>query len=99
METFLIKDILKVQFRATKFILGDYSMDYKLRLTNLKLLPLMYIYELTDILFAIKSFKNHTIRFDVSQHSQFNESTTIDLLTLSFITRYTTMPSLLTLIL
>ena len=33
-------------------------MDYKSRLTNLKLLPLMYIYELTDILFAIKSFKN-----------------------------------------
>ena len=76
---FLIKDILlleRVQRRATKFILGDYSMDYKSRLTNLKLLPLMYIYELTDILFAIKSFKKRTSSFDISQYLQFNESTT-----------------------
>ena len=44
---YLIKDIMlleRVQRRATKFILSDYSMDYKSRLINLKLLPLMYIY-------------------------------------------------------
>ena len=73
------QDILlleRVQRRATKFILGDYSMDYKSRLTNLKLLPLMYIYELTDILFAIKSFKTSTNNFDIFQHLQFNESRT-----------------------
>ena len=76
---FLIKDILlleRVQRGATKFILDDYNMDYKLRLTNLKLLPLMYIYELTDILFAIKSLKRRTSNFDISQYLQFNESTT-----------------------
>ena len=76
---FLIKYILlleMVQRRATKFILGNYSMDYKSRLTNLKLLPLMYICELTGILFAIKSFKKRTSSFDLSQYLQFNESTT-----------------------
>ena len=57
---YLIKDILlleRVQRRATKFILGDYSMDYKSRLTNLKLLPLMYTYELTDFV-CNKIFQN-----------------------------------------
>ena len=42
---FLIKDVLlleRVQRRATKFILGDYSMDYKSRLIYLKLLPPLY---------------------------------------------------------
>ena len=42
---------------TTVYIIYIIHMDYKSRLTNLKLLPLMYIYELTDI-FAIKSFKN-----------------------------------------
>ena len=76
---FLIKDILlleRVQRRATKFILDNYSMDYKSRLTQLKLLPLMYFYELTDILFAIKSFKNPTDSFNIFQHLQFNKSGT-----------------------
>ena len=38
----------------------------------------MHIYELTDILFAIKSFKKCTSSFDISQYLQFNfnESTT-----------------------
>ena len=44
-----IKDILlleRVQRRATKYILDDYTFSYKSRLTKLNLLPLMYIYEL-----------------------------------------------------
>ena len=76
---FLIKDILlleRVQRRATKFILDNYSMDYKSRLTQLKLLPLMYFYKLTDILFAIKSFKNPTDSFNIFQHLQYNKSGT-----------------------
>ena len=36
----------------------------------------MYTYELTDILFAIKSFKKSTNGFDIFQHLQFNESGT-----------------------
>ena len=48
-----IKDIItieQVQRRTTKFILNDYNMDYKQRLT-LQLLPLMYWLELQDVLF------------------------------------------------
>ena len=98
---FLIKDILlleRVQRRATKFILGDYSMDYKSRLINLKLLPLMYTYELTDILFAIKSFKTSTnivlIYFNIYSLTNLE----LDLLTLNCVIRPLVMPSLLTLI-
>ena len=75
-------------------------MDYKSRLTNLKLLPLIYIYELTDILLVIKSFKQHTSSFDISQYSQLNlMNQQLDLPTLSFVTRFTTIPSLPILIL
>ena len=66
----------RVQCRATKFILGDYSMNYKSRLINLKLLPLMYINELTETLLAVKSFKKRTNTFDIPQYLQFNELTT-----------------------
>ena len=52
----LLKDIElleQIQRRATKFILNDYSSDYKFRLTSLKLLPLMMFYELLDLSFFI----------------------------------------------
>ena len=57
----LIKDIKcleRVQRRATKFVLQDYPSDYKTRLLSLKLLPLMYWFELQDILFLIRFFKD-----------------------------------------
>ena len=47
----LIKDITcleNVQCWATKFVLNDYTSDYKSRLTTLHLLPLMYWLELKD---------------------------------------------------
>ena len=47
----LIKDIRnfeRIQCRATKFILQDYSLDYKTRLLSLNLLPLMHWYELQE---------------------------------------------------
>ena len=50
---YLIKDIKKLeqlQHRATKYILSDYISDYKNRLIYLRLLPLMYIFEIPDIL-------------------------------------------------
>ena len=55
--SYLHKDILileKIQRRATKFILNDYSSDYKSRLLSLKLLPLMMLFELNDIIFFVK---------------------------------------------
>ena len=55
-RSYPIKDIHdlileRVQCRATKYILNNYSSDYISRLTNLNLLPLMYLYELNDIIF------------------------------------------------
>ena len=58
---FQIKDITfieRIQRRATKYILNDYTSDYKSRLLSLNLLPLMYFFELQDIIFAVKSLKN-----------------------------------------
>ena len=54
----LRKDIMlleRVQRRASKFLLNDYSSDYKSRLI-LNLLPLSMVMELNDILFFLKSF-------------------------------------------
>ena len=49
---YLIKDIKKLeqlQHRATKYILSDCISDYKIRLIHLRLLPLMYLFEISDI--------------------------------------------------
>ena len=45
----------KVQKCATKFILNDYSLSYKNRLIAIHLLPLMYQFELNDLMFFIQS--------------------------------------------
>ena len=44
----------KVQKRATKCILNDYSLGYKNRLVAIHLLPLMYQLELNDLMFSSK---------------------------------------------
>ena len=76
---YLIKDILnleRIQRRASKYILGDYTSDHKTRLIKLNLLPLMYIYELLDILFFIKSYKSPINSFNIFQYVTFNNSFT-----------------------
>ena len=73
----LLEDIellKKVQRRATKFILNDYTSDYK---TRLGMLPLMYIYEIADILFFIKSLKpTLTDKFNILNYVNFNTGST-----------------------
>ena len=57
---YLIKDIEvleRVQRRATKYVLSDYQSDYKSRLAALGLLPLMYVFELSDVMFCVRSLK------------------------------------------
>ena len=57
---YLLKDIElieKVQRRATKFILSDYTSDYRTRLTQLGMLPLMYIYEYLTSSFSSNHLK------------------------------------------
>ena len=75
----LIKDIWKLeqlQRRATKYILQDYSSNYKHRLLSLSLLPLSMLYELNDIMFFVRNFKNPTESFNVQDYVSFNKSNT-----------------------
>ena len=48
METLPIDTLERVQRRAIKFILSDYTSNYKTRLMYLGMLPLMQIYEIAD---------------------------------------------------
>ena len=75
----LLKDIQsleRIQRRATKFILNNYSLPYKLRLEQLHLLPLMYIFELNDLMFFVKSLQSPDPYFDVRQFVQFASNNT-----------------------
>ena len=74
---YLMKDINKLehlQRRATKYILNDFISDYKTRLLKLQLLPLMYIFELSDIMFFIKSIKRPTASFNIFHFISFSNS-------------------------
>lgn len=74
-----LKDISmleRIQRRASKFILNDFTSDYKTRLVNLNLLPLMYWLELQDLLFLIKSMKEPSENFNIFQYVKFGTSTT-----------------------
>ena len=46
------------------------------RLTQLGMLPLMYIYEISDILFFFKSLKTPTDKFNILNHVSFNTGST-----------------------
>ena len=73
----MIKDIClleSVQRRATKWILGDYRLDYKSRLLSLKLLPLMMVYEINDVLFLLKSLSSPSPSFDIRSFVSFSSN-------------------------
>ena len=75
----LIKDILsleQIQRCATKYILNDNTICYRAQLIRLKLLPLMYLFELQDILFAVKSIKTPTNQFSITNYIEFSSSNT-----------------------
>ena len=76
---FLRKDILfieRIQRRATKYILNDYNSSYKSRLIQLKLLPLMYLFDFNDLIFFIKSYKSPSHHFDINNYISFSHSST-----------------------
>ena len=60
-----IKNLETVQRRATKYITGNPSLDYRERLPSLHMLPLMMEYEIADILFFIKSLKEPSNHFNI----------------------------------
>ena len=75
----LIKDIQileRVQHHAAKYILNDYVSTYKSQLITLHLLPLMYLYELNDIMFLIKSLKSPSSSFNIYNFISFTSSST-----------------------
>ena len=71
-----IETLEKVQRRATKYILSDYTSNYKSRLIQLGILPLMYLFELADIMFFIKSVKYPSDKFNILDYVEFNTSST-----------------------
>ena len=74
-----IKDIVTIeqlQRRASKFILQDYTSDYKSRLKSLHLLPLMMLLELNDIMFLVNNLKNPSNSFDISNYVSFSSTAT-----------------------
>ena len=76
---YLIKDIVfleRVQKRATKYILNDYTSSYKYRLKALHILPLMYYVELIDITFFVNSLKNPDSYFNINDYVTFSDTNT-----------------------
>ena len=74
-----IKDISlleQVQCRGTKYILDDFQSDYRSRLISLHLLPLMYTYELLDILFLVRNLQFPDPSFPISEFVSFSSSST-----------------------
>jgi len=74
---YFIKDINNfkhLQRWATKYILNDFISDYISRLLKLELLPLMYSFELSDIMFFIKFIRNPTTSFNIHHFVSFSTS-------------------------
>ena len=70
-----IKDIMlleRVQRRATKWILDDYTTGYKERLLSLQMLPLMMTYEVNDVFFFLKSLSYPSAAFDIRNFISFS---------------------------
>ena len=75
----LIKDILALENlhrRATRYIINDASLDYKECLSRLNMLPLMYLYEIADIMFTTSSIKNPSSHFNINDYISLSESNT-----------------------
>ena len=75
----LLKDIValeKIQRRATKYVLNDYTSDYRSRLIALHILPLMMQLEVFDVMFFIRCLKAPTDAFNIYDHVTFHTSST-----------------------
>ena len=75
----LLKDIVAlelIQRRATKYITGNFSTDYKSRLSSLHILPLMYYLELNDVMFLVNSIKYPSPGFNILDSISFTSSST-----------------------
>ena len=69
----------QIQRRATKYILNDYTSDYRSRLIILNVLPLSMLFELNDICFFVRSFKlreSPDQSFNILNHVSFSQNNT-----------------------
>ena len=76
---YLVQDIIlfeKIQRQATKYLLNNYISCYRSRFIKLSLLPLMYIFELNDIIFLISSLKQSSPHFQITDYIFFNTGST-----------------------
>ena len=71
-----IKNLERVQQRATKFILQVTGLNYRERLLQLELLPLSMWLELQDILFLVRNLKNPSDNFNILDYVSFQKSNT-----------------------
>ncbi len=71
-----IKSLERIQRKATKFILNDYSNDYKSRLLELSTLPLMYWLEIQDIILLIRNLKDTSDANDLHKYIKFANNRT-----------------------
>ena len=61
---------------TTKYVLNDYTSDYRSRLIALHILPLMMQLELFDVMFFIRCLKAPTDAFNIYDHVTFHTSST-----------------------
>ena len=73
-----MKPIKSLQCHAMKYILNDYTSDYRSRLIKLHLLPLSMLLELNDICFFVKSLKlvSPNNSFSNSRYTSFSHNQT-----------------------
>ena len=74
-----VKDIQmleRIQRRATKYILNNYSMDYKSRLTSLHLLPISLWLDLHDLLFLVKCLQDPDDNIEINRFITFRRTCT-----------------------
>ena len=73
----LLKDILsieRIQWWVIKYILSDSHFDYKSRLVSLHLLPLMYWFDLQDVLFFVQCLKDKSDKMNIYEYITFVSS-------------------------
>ena len=75
----LVKKIIeleKIQRRATKHKLNDFTLDYKSRLISSQLFPLMMTYEINDLVFFLHCLKSPSKSFNITDFVTFSSSST-----------------------
>ena len=79
LETSIRKDIScleRIQRRSTKYILYDYSTDYKSQLQSLHLLPIALWLDLHDLLFLVKCLQDQENNLEIYRYITFCTSIT-----------------------